>query len=402
MSSAYDPWHSPETDINILLLGETGVGKTTFINAFINFLFYDTLDEAMQGDLKVLIPCSFAVTDKVTFDTEKVVVGTPDANEDNDIDGRSATQGCRSYVFRLGNRWIRLIDGPGVGDTRGADHEARNFDNILAYVSQYEHLNGICILLKPTITRLSIFFRYCIKELLRHLHVNAKDNIMFVFTNARGSSYQPGDTTPILKALLKDLHTKTGVEVPFTRDNTFMFDNESFRFLAAYKHGITFLMPEKDNFNESWNRSVEEFGRLIPRILRCDLHAVQDTQSLNEAQQLIRRLARPIAEITKLIQENVALAQQYKDKLLRDPSSETTNRIPQKTGKFVELKQRVTVCINNSCTRLVNVDGEPKVDYNSDCHVGCSLQTVVQECIGHPIIKRCRALRKTGRCFQIF
>ena len=67
MFSAFRPRHSPETDINILLMGETGVGKTTFINAFINFLFYDTLDEALQGDLKVLIPCSFAVTDKVTF-----------------------------------------------------------------------------------------------------------------------------------------------------------------------------------------------------------------------------------------------------------------------------------------------------------------------------------------------
>ena len=329
-------------------------------------------------------------------------MGTPDANEDSDIDGRSATQGCRSYVFRLGNRWIRLIDGPGVGDTRGADHEARNFENILAYISQYEHLNGICILLKPTVTRLSIFFRYCIKELLRHLHVNAKDNIMFVFTNARGSSYQPGDTTPILKALLKDLHTKTGVEVPFTRDNTFMFDNESFRFLAACKHGITFLMPEKDNFSESWNKSVAEFGRLIPRVLQCDLHAVQDTQSLNEAQQLIGRLSRPIAEITKLIQENVALAQQYKDKLLLDPSSETTNGIPQKTGRFVELKQRVTVCVNNSCTRVVSVGGEPTIDYNSNCHVGCSLRRVVQECIGHPIVKRCSAMQKTtGQCFSL-
>ena len=90
---------------------------------------------------------------------------------------------------------LRLIDGPGVGDTRGADHEARNFENILAYISQYEHLNGICILLRPSITRLNIYFRYCIKELLRHLHVNAKENIMFVFTYARATFYKPGETT---------------------------------------------------------------------------------------------------------------------------------------------------------------------------------------------------------------
>jgi GTPase SAR1 family protein len=36
-------------DINILLLGPTGVGKTTFINAFANYLVYNSLDEAIEG-----------------------------------------------------------------------------------------------------------------------------------------------------------------------------------------------------------------------------------------------------------------------------------------------------------------------------------------------------------------
>ena len=156
-----------DDDINILLLGETGVGKSTFINAFINSLFYNTLDDALRNELKVLIPSSFTITDEETYEALKIMVGNPDRNENQNTDGASSTQACRSYVFRLGNRLIRLIDGPGVGDTRGVDYEARNFENILAYISQYEHLNGICILLKPGLTRLNISFRYCIKELLR-------------------------------------------------------------------------------------------------------------------------------------------------------------------------------------------------------------------------------------------
>ena len=35
-----------ERDINVLLLGATGVGKTTFINAFANYIVNDTLQQA--------------------------------------------------------------------------------------------------------------------------------------------------------------------------------------------------------------------------------------------------------------------------------------------------------------------------------------------------------------------
>jgi putative ribosome biogenesis GTPase RsgA len=35
-------------DKNLLILGETGVGKSTWINAFANFHTFGTLEEAMQ------------------------------------------------------------------------------------------------------------------------------------------------------------------------------------------------------------------------------------------------------------------------------------------------------------------------------------------------------------------
>lgn len=48
-------------EINVLVLGETGVGKSTWINAFVNYLNYDTLAEAMQaGKPKYVVPYSFS------------------------------------------------------------------------------------------------------------------------------------------------------------------------------------------------------------------------------------------------------------------------------------------------------------------------------------------------------
>ena len=104
-------------DINILLLGQTGVGKTTFINAFANYLVYNSLDDAINGQLQSIIPAWFTFMDKDTFEQKTIMIGTPNESEKQSSVGQSCTKECRSFVFRIDNRKLRLIDAPGIGDT---------------------------------------------------------------------------------------------------------------------------------------------------------------------------------------------------------------------------------------------------------------------------------------------
>jgi len=62
-------------------------------------------------------------------------------------------------------------------------------ENILHTINNYEHLHGILILLKPNSSRLTVMFRFVIQELLTHLHRDAAKNIVFGFTNTRGTRY---------------------------------------------------------------------------------------------------------------------------------------------------------------------------------------------------------------------
>jgi len=227
--------------VNILILGETGVGKSTFINAFINYLTFDTLDDALKSDeLQWVIPCSFQtqVMDRSRPDGKiiqyKINVGDRDDEHDGSK-GDSATQQTSVYPINIGSRTIRLIDTPGIGDTRGVQYDKKNMADILATLNSYDELHGILILLKSNSARLTITFEFCIKELLTHLHRSAVNNIAFGFTNTRISNYTPGDTFGPLETLLAQ---QSEVQLSLTMQTSYCFDSESFRYLAAYKQGV--------------------------------------------------------------------------------------------------------------------------------------------------------------------
>ena len=171
----------PSKEINILLLGQTGVGKSTFINGLANYFCYDTLKEAARNKMQVVIPSSITFTDEETFEEKTIEIGQRNESENFNDTGQTGTQQCRSFVFRVGEKNLRIIDTPGIGDTRGLEYDTKNFQDMLTYISKYEHLNGVCILLKPNEERATILFRFCINELLRHLHQSVSENIVFIF-----------------------------------------------------------------------------------------------------------------------------------------------------------------------------------------------------------------------------
>ncbi|CAG8589832.1 3567_t:CDS:1 [Funneliformis mosseae] len=381
-------------ELNVLLLGETGVGKSTFINAFVNYLNFETLNDALSGDMEVLIPSKFTTMDK-EYNMQEIKVGNKDSNENVDNTGMSATQGCQSYSFPLHDICVTLIDTPGIGDTRGTEKDMENFENILKYISDYEDLHGICILLKPNDARLTIIFRFCIQELLSHLHKNAKDNIVFCFTNSRGTLYRPGDTLPALKKQLHSLKERSGVEIKTNQDTMYCFDSESFRFLAATKNGIEFDKMDEQSFAESWKRSVIESERLIKSLSLRDPHKVEDTLTLNGARKIVLNLAKPLALAETLIQANIDLiiVKQKEVNSCKESIQDLNKKlfITQKTVEEMNLGYPRTVC--TKC-RTEIVDG--KLIYNAHCHPHCYL-TVPCNTVNNAALQNCAAI-SNGKC----
>lgn len=368
----------PFEEVNILILGETGVGKSTWINAFINYLSFESLDQAINtGDLKFVIPFSFSTQDEDKDGrlVQRTVKYGSSEDEADGTGGASATQRTVVHAVLIGETIVRLIDTPGIGDTRGVDQDKQNMEDILTVLTQYPKLHGILILIKPNNARLTTMFKFCIKELLTHLHRNAADNMVFGFTNTRGSNYKPGDTFKPLETLLNEYkEAKLGL----FKHTVYCFDSESFRYLAALKQGID-VGRTQDNA-ASWQWSVSESKRLVNHFQSLPPHEVQSTLSLNQARQIVLQLARPMAQITEVIKNTVAVNQDQLEELkttkLSKAELEKRLTVTKQVLSTEALERPRTVCTNSKCVEYRgDGDGNEELSaiYKSICHDGCSL-----------------------------
>jgi len=390
---------------NILILGETGVGKSTWINGIANYLVHSSLEEALVGKPVILIPAKFTITD----DEGKMIdvkVGTETGNEDMSV-GNSSTQDPVTYQFVVGDKLINLIDTPGIGDTRGQDQDKKNFEKILHHISQFDEIHAICILLKPNNSKMGVVFRFCIQELLAHLHRDAARNILFCFTNTRGTDYRPGDTLKTLKELLGKFGD---IKLDATPDNWFCFDNEAFRFLARVLNKLPYTEVEINRYATSWTQSVEETLKLFNHENLKHPHRILNTLSVNDARRTIVTLGKPMAAFITEINNNINSMNEFKKKIAdKDTMTEALRKDEVFTGTTLEqigLDHPRTVCTADGCVEYMREDITDQHDehktrtrtiYKQLCHRQCSLKGVDVDAIGAQGLYYCGAMRD-GKC----
>ena len=377
--------------VNVLLLGESGVGKSTFINAFVNYLSFETLQEARSHQPVVLMPVSFLITVGDDFQERIVTFGDPDSNEDHHHPGQSVTQHCRSYVFQINSHTkLRIIDTPGMGDTRGLDQDDLNMKHILSFINTLPHLNAMCVLLKPNESRLNIVLRSYFTRLLNFLGENARHNLVFCFTNTRSTFYTPGNTAPLLRKMIDNLPMK---EISFQKSNTFCFDSESFRYLIILRNGIELSSDEEEEYEKSWTTSSNESKRLFRYIcdkLKC--YPYDEWKSVEHAQFQISELIRPMLETMRNYFRNLVL--------LEDKSTEELIKLvpivllqssaichgcvrrPKRFGEFWILPDDVHVidgkCRNCDCSRRKHIEIDYKLEYELIQNVDADCSTTIK------------------------
>lgn len=149
----------------IMVVGETGSGKTTLLNSLLNYLMDIKFEDYFRY---------------------KIIV----ENTKNLTSGSSVTDKVNIYDIRTKKKelpYLRIVDTPGFGDTRGLDFDKKIIDMIRdTFTHKCETINAICFVAKSNETRLTDFQKYIFAQVFALFGKDVGENIIAMLTFCDG------------------------------------------------------------------------------------------------------------------------------------------------------------------------------------------------------------------------
>ena len=304
--------------ITFLVIGETGSGKTTLINSFVN---------ALMG-----------VTMGLNF--RYVIVSE---NESNLSQAQSQTQDVNIYNIKTKDgKLYQIIDTPGYGDVRGIAQDKIITEKISkAFKEKLHSINAICFVARSSSPRLTPTQKYIFHSIFELFGENVMSNIIAMLT------FCDGENPQVLAALEEpgSIYDKIipHVEPPWY----YKFNNSAF-----------FSLNINDPFTRMfWDLGMRSFKRFIKRLEKLKkVNLNQTKEVLTERQKLENLIVILQEKLTIGLDKVTQCKEEYKiindlAKDIKDSENFTTEILVPKVRK-VDLPQgsHTTTCLNCNLT----------------------------------------------------
>ena len=156
---------SPEDEkksINLLVVGETGTGKSTLLNAMTNYLLGIKYDDPIR--VKIIIENVKSISKSVTSTVTLYQIKS------------------NPKIFPFP---VRFIDTPGFGDTGGLKEDKNNAKKLMKFIDlKCPELHGICFVMKASTTRLTSIQQYISQQILGIFGKDTANNFIGLLTYA--------------------------------------------------------------------------------------------------------------------------------------------------------------------------------------------------------------------------
>ena len=322
----------------ILLVGSTGAGKTTWINAFANFLF------------KVKLKDTFRF--KVTLESEET------------DQTKSQTQLITVYqlhsIDMAVDYNVTIIDTPGFCDTRGIKRDKEieaGIGSLFKKQNKFlEHINDIVVVVSANSARLTHTQKYIFDSIFTLFGKDLKDSVTLLTTFC----YAKDDN--IQNALRK--HT-ISIHNCFHVDNCVILD----------------IKDSEESKRDSWQASMEHFKDYCKHLKRSKSKSISQTQKVLDQREQIRNYL-------FCMRQHIADGIQKLEQISAEKC-------------FLRSHEESTQYRNNSTTRYAKYETiEETTDkfhmYCSRCHYTCHEDCCCSD-EGNNGHQQCLAMEKTSR-----
>ena len=174
----------PPSVKRFILLGESGAGKSSFVNIFYNYCYgtrnVDDIFDEDQRKVRLAIPCKDWL--------DRVQYGEKSSERDINDQTKSQTIGCTSYMLHFNDITIELIDTPGFNDSDGVAQDDITLVEIEKALQKFSYLSGIIVVANGSRPRLGTSFQHFMRMLHQVWPNNLMQNMCAVLTNCDDTS----------------------------------------------------------------------------------------------------------------------------------------------------------------------------------------------------------------------
>eukprot|EP01061_Rhynchopus_euleeides_P001529 TRINITY_DN1108_c0_g2_i1.p1 TRINITY_DN1108_c0_g2~~TRINITY_DN1108_c0_g2_i1.p1 ORF type:complete len:584 (+),score=208.16 TRINITY_DN1108_c0_g2_i1:60-1811(+) len=223
-----------QSTLTLLLLGETGSGKSTLVNAMVNHARGVSYDD----------PTRYRVVKE-------------GANK-HEHTSQTREVGVYKVWCDAIQRTLRIIDTPGFGDTGGIEQDEENANLIKSAIEREREIHGVCFVAAASRPRLTHTQQYVISRVLGSFGRDAANGIFILAT------FADGKRAPVLDAFRADS------SFPFSDDRCFHFNNSALYATGSDRTAFT------RGFWELGRESMMKFFRAISNVTPFELQNTID------------------------------------------------------------------------------------------------------------------------------
>ena len=304
----------------IMVVGETGSGKTTLLNSFLNYLMGIKYEDTFRY---------------------KII------NEDskNKKPGGSVTDNVNIYYIRSIFKdipFVRIVDTPGFGDTRGIIFDKKIIDMIReAFTKNCETINAICFVAKSNETRLTDFQKYIFGQVMGLFGNDVGENFIAMLTFSDGQIPNIVSSLESKESIFYQIREQIQDPWYLTFNNSAVFNSVQQRFSKSF-----------------WDLGMDSYGSFVRKLkMLPDKSLLLSRKVLDLRKQLETTIIglRPQLDKSLGIMENmrkeIAFVKANRDKIDQFKDFNYKYKEPKVTKKQLKQGQYTSNCIvcNYTC-----------------------------------------------------